>query len=208
MTEAEKQPGKRPFRVSRVTFLLLLCLAAMAFVFFFPPTDEPRTTTLPEVQRSALTLRDGRLYRDGERAPFRGFMIESYVDGDLKSRSAVSNGMVNGVSEGWHTNGVMQLREHFVEGVAHGVREEWFESGKKQSESMIVNGKLHGLFRRWHENGQLAEEIEMKEGEPDGIARSYYPSGFLKTTARLENGKLINQTNWNDGEQKPSADGK
>ena len=35
-----------------------------------------------------------------------GNMVEYYAPGRLQSRSVVSNGLLHGLSEGWHTNGV------------------------------------------------------------------------------------------------------
>ena len=45
---------------------------------------------LPEVERSALVLKDGQL-RLGDRI-FTGLMLEHYPEGLLKSRSVISNG--------------------------------------------------------------------------------------------------------------------
>jgi antitoxin component YwqK of YwqJK toxin-antitoxin module len=46
----------------------------------------------------------------------------------------VSNGQLNGVSEGWFTNGVLQIREHFMDGSSEGPVTKWHSSGAKLSE--------------------------------------------------------------------------
>ncbi|MDB6027783.1 MAG: toxin-antitoxin system YwqK family antitoxin [Verrucomicrobiales bacterium] len=204
MTPAVKPFGTPLWRRPVVLILLLACLSVG--LFFFLPRARQTKAPLPEVLRSALTLRESRLYRTGESSPFTGFMIERYEEGALKSRSVISNGVLQGVSEGWHTNGVLEVREHFTNGVSHGLREKWSEHGKKISEGTIVAGKLDGPFRRWYENGQVVEEITMKQGEPDGTARSYFPSGYLKTEARLQNGKVLETKSWQDRERKPPMD--
>jgi antitoxin component YwqK of YwqJK toxin-antitoxin module len=190
--------SKSPVPSQARLLCLLACLSAggLALVFFAGRPGLP----LPEVERPALVLRDGTLYRQDETLPFAGFMFERHENGSLKSRSAVSNGKLNGVSDGWHTNGALQVREHFKDGVSHGSREKWHATGKKMSEAVIVGGKLHGPFQRWHENGRLAEQIKMKDGHPDGTAWAYYPSGFLKMEAHLQNGNVLGQKSWKDGE--------
>jgi len=158
-----------------------------------------------EVLRSDLVLREGRLFQSGRTNLFTGSMIEFYHDGRLKSRSVVSNGQLQGVSEGWYTNGQIQVREYFRKGISDGIRSKWHENGKRMSEATIVAGKLHGLHRRWDENGLLAEEVSMKEGFPEGLSRAYYPSGFLKAQARLQEGVPIEQQFWRDGEMKMAS---
>jgi antitoxin component YwqK of YwqJK toxin-antitoxin module len=139
------------------------------------------------VLTSALVLHDGRLWR-GSRA-FTCLMIEHYPSGAPKSRSAIFDGMLHGVSDGWHTNRVLQVREHFVRGISHGRRVRWDEQGRKVTEAQIVEGKMQA-FWRWHDNGQLAEEIVMKDGKPDGRSRAWFPSELLKTETTVVQGKV------------------
>jgi len=160
------------------------------------PLEAQRAARLPEVLRTELHLRDGCLYRNQETNTFTGWMVERYDGGALKSRSAISNGLLSGLSEGWYTNGHRQITEHFKEGVSHGLRVKWYPDGTKLSEAMILDGRLQGLFRRWHENGALAEEVRMNDGQPDGIATAYFPNGWLKSQTTLEGGKIIAQKSW------------
>ena len=180
--------------ISAAVFAVLL-LGAIVLSRRTPPKS-----SLREVPARELTLRDGRSYWKDEGAPFTGIISETYPDGRPKSRTVLSNGVLQGVSEGWYTNGVLQVREHFVEGVSHGLREKWFDNGVKTSEATIKEGKIEGTFKRWHENGKLSEEVEMRGGNPNGTSVAYYPSGSLKARARLENGKVIEQKFWKEGE--------
>lgn len=164
----------------------------------------PEPAPLPEVPRVALVLKDGRLHRPAQAAPFTGTVIERYPSGLLQSRSVVSNGLLQGVSEGWHTNGMLQVREHFVAGKSHGVRTKFYANGTKLSEAQIANGQLNGTFRRWHENGVLAEQIELVDDQPNGLSLAYYPSGCLKVRARMAGGKVVQMESFKDGEVKSS----
>ena len=165
----------------------------------------PQTGPATEALRGQLTLRDGRLYAAGEGDPFTGSMIERRPDGTLQARSSLSNGLLEGLSEGWHTNGQRQVLESFHAGVSDGLRTKWHPNGQKLSEATIKSGKIEGLFRRWDETGALSEEITMRDGKPDGRSRAFYPSGSLKAEARMQQGNLIEQHFWKDGERPVSA---
>jgi antitoxin component YwqK of YwqJK toxin-antitoxin module len=161
-----------------------------------------------EVPRAGLESKGGRLYLIGQPKPFSGLMVDFYPDGKKRSRSGISNGLLNGISEGWHTNGQLEVREQFREGLSHGLRTKWYPTGAKLSEAMISAGKLHGTFRRWHENGKLAEQIEMRDGSAEGLSLAYYPSGYLKAQVRLVAGKPVEQKHWTDGESRgPTTEG-
>ena len=190
-------------RIGRVCFswrffIVLLATSLCLLIFRNKPA------ALPEVLSSELTQRDGLLYHGQQTQPFSGFILEKYSSGGLKSRSTVHAGVLDGLSEGWHTNGHVQVREFFKKGVSHGLREKWNENGIKLSAGTIVEGKHEGIFRRWHENGVLAEEVTMRQGEPDGLSRSFYSSGFLKMQVTLKSGKVAEKKSWADGEIKES----
>lgn len=175
--------------------LTAACLAGIILLRTVRPPAPPR-----EVPASELVRRDGRVYWQDEPVPFTGIITETYREGARKSRSVVSNGLLHGLSEGWHTNGVLQVREHFREGVSHGLREKWFASGAKLSEATIDSGRIEGVFKRWHENGTLAEQVPMKNGQPHGVSIAYHPDGSLKAKATLENGKVVEKKFWKSGE--------
>lgn len=177
----------------------LLGLLGLALAGLVGCSPEP-AAVLPEVPRASLALKDGKLFRPGQSAPFTGTVVEHYAPKQLQSRSVVSNGVLHGLSEGWHTNGVRQVEEHFVHGVSEGVRLKWYPNGAKLSEANIVGGKLNGIFRRWHETGRLAEQIELRDDQPHGESLAYFPSGCLKARVRMEAGKVVSREAFQDGE--------
>jgi antitoxin component YwqK of YwqJK toxin-antitoxin module len=175
--------------------------SAVAVLVAEPPRDlRAPVLTGFEVRRDALNLRDGKRYVKGASEPFTGLMTEIYGNGVLQSRSVISNGLLEGLSEGWYTNGTKQVEELFSGDVSSGLRVKWYENGKKLSETPIVAGKIEGVFKRWHDNGVLAEEISLRSGVPDGLSRSYYPDGCRKAEAHLSNGTVVDQKSWTDGE--------
>lgn len=183
-------------RMPSNTFAVL----AGAWVAAFTGCSRPEPAAPPEVPRVSLVLKDGRLHRPAQSAPFTGTVVEYYSPGRLQSRSVISNGLLHGLSEGWHTNGVRQVTENFVLGVSEGVRVKWYPGGAKLSEAAISGGKLNGLFRRWHENGRLAEQIELRDDQPHGESLAYYPGGSLRTRLRLERGQVVATETFKDGE--------
>ena len=185
----------------RWLIVAVLLVSVLGGVFFLATRRRPTPPApLAEVHRQNLELRAGRWYAPGQTNGFTGLLLDTYEDGANKSRSAVSNGWLHGLSQGWHTNGQPQIEEHFVAGTSHGPRTKWHANGQKFSEANIVNGQLHGTFRSWHENGVPAEEVEMQESQPEGLSRSYFPSGFLKAQVTLRDGKVLDQKFWKDGE--------
>lgn len=146
-----------------------------------------------EASRQQLVRRGARMYFGDETNAFTGLMIDRYPSAAMQSRSTLRDGLLHGISEGWFTNGVLQVREYFTNGVSHGLREKFYPSGRRLSEAPVVAGKINGTFRRWHLDGELAEEIAMHDNQPHGESRSFHPDGSVKARAMVEHGKVIEQ---------------
>lgn len=196
---SDKTDYTRP-RAFRIGVALMITLALSAAVWIMRLGSQRADLKPVEAPRTELKLQNGRLYRLGSANSFSGLMIERYPDGALQSRTAVVEGLLQGLSEGWLTNGQLHVTEHFNGGVSHGLRTKWYPSGKKLSEAHIVDGQFEGVFRKWHENGVLAEQIQFINGQPAGVSQAWFQSGFLKARARLEAGKVVEQQFWKDGE--------
>lgn len=161
---------------------------------------EPRAVDEPVVDLGRLQRIEGTLvWRDETNRTFTGWVTEQYGEGRPKSRTHVVDGRLDGLSEGWHPNGVLKIQEHFVAGVSEGLVTRWGPDGSKVSEGTSRAGQFEGIFRRWHSNGVLAEELEMAGGQAHGLSRSWHPSGSPKAEVRLEHGKVLEQKFWPDG---------
>ena len=192
-------------RWGRTLLLISMIAVAAAVVGLWrdqnpSPSVGSALTPPVELLRTELVLTDGRLCPVGTSNAFTGVMVERYPDGGLRSRSAVANGLLNGLSEGWFTNKQLQVSEHFTNGVSHGLRVKWHANGLKAAEAQIVDGKLHGRFVSWHESGTKAAEVEFHQGQPDGISSAYFPSGALKSQVTMRDGAVIDRKDWKDGE--------
>lgn len=201
------QLSSSPRPRSRGPFLplaLLLAFGALLLAGRLRPHPQP-AAALPQVARTNLVRRDGRWFAIGRTNPFTGVLLEYYPGGTLESRSAVSNGWLEGLSEGWHTNGQLEVRESFRTNVSNGLRTKWYPSGHRLSEATIVLGKMEEVFRRWHENGTLAEEIPMRAGKIEGVGRAYYEDGSLQTELTMHDSQVVGTKSWPKG---PLAGGK
>ncbi|MDB4619294.1 hypothetical protein OAH15_01240 [bacterium] len=157
-----------------------------------------------------LEKKKDRLHVKSTGKLFTGYLTEHYpfsktnqlqqVEANqLKSRSVVRGGKLNGLSEGWYSDGQQQVSEIFVDGKSHGMRVKWHRNGWKSAADAIESGVLNGPCRKWHDNGQLAEEMTMVDGQADGRARSWHPDGSQKAEVLLENGKVLKQQFWEEG---------
>ncbi len=182
---------------------LAVCLAGVAWWHWGSGKRPAALPPLPEVSRTNLIRRDDRWFQASATHPFTGWLLDSYPDGSRLSRSFISNGLPNGPSEGWYTNGQIQIAEGFKDGLSHGLRTKWHPNGAKMTEGSLVAGKHEGTFRRWYDNGALAEEIEMQDGLPNGHSRAFYASGFLKAEATLRQGEVVERVAWADREKEP-----
>ena len=180
---------------------MALVLAGLSIVVILWLAHARKPVAATETPRDALVLQDGKLFEKGAAIPFTGTMVEHYPDGAIKSRSQVAGGQLHGLSEGWHTNGLLQVTETFQAGVSHGTRTKWHENGRKLSEAPIAHGQIHGTFRRWTEQGLLSEEVGMSHGQPDGLSVAFYPSGFIKAEAMVHAGEVREQHFWKDGDR-------
>jgi antitoxin component YwqK of YwqJK toxin-antitoxin module len=174
-------------------------LALLAGVALWNVDDGP-APALPEVLLDDLERGEEGLLDSSGGGLYSGMMITRYPDGQLRTRSAVRDGILHGLSEGWHPDGTPEVRETFVNGVSHGLRQRWYANGQLASQTEIRDGVVDGEFLRWHENGRLAQRIPMQAGQPHGTSEAWFPSGALQARVTLNNGTVIDQQYWKDGD--------
>ena len=187
---SRSRPGSfnRPVVVVGILFLVLVSLVVGLRRWQTPGLVESGVET---VGRDRLVLREGRWMKTDETNAFTGMMVEFYPDGTMQSRSAVSNGLLHGLSEGWWTNAVLAVREMFREGRSHGLRTKWDIEGRRIAEADIRDGRIDGFHREWHTNGQLVVEVTMAAGQPQGVSRKWNPEGALVGQWSLSNGVVV-----------------
>ena len=190
-TPKGRQPGLGFPTIGGARWLLVSGFLVAAILILVLKPWPRELVPAEQVSRKQLVLQQGRLMKTSQTNAFMGLMVELYPDGTLQSRSAVSNGLLHGVSEGWHTNGVLAVRETFREGRSHGLRTKWNIESRRVSEVDIREGRIDGFHREWHTNGQLAVEVAMASGLPSGQSRRWSPDGGLVGQWSLSNGVVV-----------------
>ena len=190
-TLKRNQPGTGFPTIGGVRWILLLAFVVATILTVILKPWQRESVPPEQVSRNQLVLQQGRLMKTSQTNAFTGLMVEFYPDGTLQSRSVVSNGLLHGESQGWHTNGVLAITEGFVDGKSHGTRTKWDASSNRIAETTISRGQIHGSHREWHPNGQPAMEMSMLEGKAQGTARKWNPEGVLSGQWSLSNGVVI-----------------
>jgi hypothetical protein len=157
------------------------------------------------VARFRLEKQEGRYFRRGSAEAFTGWLADYGTNGSMRARAGVVDGRLHGLSEGWATNGTLELREYFHRGLPHGPRITWYATGQKRSEGWLVYGQQQGVYRQWTEAGTLAAEAEFKDGRPHGLSRAWHPSGCLKSEALMRHGEIVTRHFYPDGERRDAT---
>jgi len=190
-TSKRSQPGTGFLTMGRARWFLVSGFLAAAVLTVILKPWQRELVPAEQVSRNQLVLQQGRLMKTSQTNAFTGLMVEFYPDGTLQSRSAVSNGLLHGVSEGWHTNGVLAITEVFVSGTSHGTRTKWDAASNRIAETDIREGEIEGLHREWHTNGKPSLEVTMARGKAQGVARKWSLEGELAGQWVMSNGVVI-----------------
>jgi hypothetical protein len=199
-----QRAGRARGPLALIGLLLLLLIVVILQRVPASRATQAQVQAVPVIERnlSELLLEEGLLRdRNDPGIPFNGLMVESFPGGSIRSRSAVSNGLLEGLSEGFHTNAIRQIEEHFKGGVSHGLRTKWHSNGQLMSKAAVVEGELHGLYESWDAAGNRETWIEMSHGKPHGLSFAFFPSGYLKSRVELERGVAVSRQEWEETER-------
>ena len=101
-----------------------------------------------------------------------GEKFETYDDG-TSSRYTLKNGVIDGSSTSYHSNGKVNVKGSFRNGVKHGKFTEYNANGNKTAEYTVVNGKPHGIMR-FFEDDRISIIQTKKNGIDHGKYIKYY----------------------------------
>ena len=77
-----------------------------------------------------------------------------------------NNGLLDGESAAFHSNGVQATSIQYRNGVKNGKETWWSEKGFKTYSASYLDGKLHGSTYSWDERGFLISEAKFNNGNP------------------------------------------
>jgi len=164
--------------------------------------DSSSSQMRPERDLKNLIKMGDQLMDPDTREPFSGWVIDFYPDGEVRrSRSAMEQGKLHGLSLGYAMEGWVEVEETFVRGVSHGLRKRYHAKGRLASEESILDGSLHGVTRKWYTNGKLSQVVSYEQGMANGTARSWHDDGSIKAWAIMDRDQIVEQNFWDLGER-------
>ena len=137
----------------------------------------------------------GIVFVAGEETPFTG-IVENYKtsDGDktLSGKVPFKDGLMEGTSKLFYSNGKMASVATFKKGKIEGVQKDYYESGIRKREISYKKGVPDGISKTYHKNGKVNVEATYKNGVQVGIQKDYYQNGKLKIELPLDKNGLVN----------------
>ncbi len=163
-----------------MSFDRIFCILVMYFLAFESTAQSDLDTSLGMVDAADPSLErvNGLLYLGS--APFSGYVVETYENGNLKSKVGWLNGKREGLSEAWYSDGSERERREYSENRKTGSHLGWYEDGTRKFDLNLKDGVYHGRCRQWFANGQLATEFHFVEGQEVGSQRSWNYKGELQ----------------------------
>ena len=133
----------------------------------------------------------GIVFVAGEETPFTG-IVENYKtsEGDktLSGKVPFKDGLMEGTSKLFYSNGKMASVATFKKGKIEGIQKDYYESGIRKREISYKNGLVDGITKMYYLNGNIQSEISYKKGVPDGISKTYHKNGKVEITGEEKNG--------------------
>lgn len=107
---------------------------------------------------------DGLRYFNDE--PFTGVIYVLSKNGSVEAEDEYRDGLLWGLSRGWHPSGQLAFEFHNEAGLRTGMGREWHENGRLASETLYEFG-LKKARKGWDLRGTLVEDYQLKESDPD-----------------------------------------
>ena len=136
----------------------------------------------------------GLAHKPGSEEPFSGIWRQWHKnlrDG-YRTESTYKDGLLDGPSWRWYSNGQLELEINYKDGHPQGVERWWYENGQPRRQTAInKDGREEGLVRQWYANGQLKGEGNFKHGYPEGLVRTWHENGQLNEEECFANYELV-----------------
>lgn len=146
--------------------LLGLLVSSTAFAKLISTTD--------------LVNKDSIFYEKNHSQPFTGEAIERGLTGKITTQTHYKNGLQNGPSKNYFSNGQLLISANYKDGKLNGPYKSYYENGKLQMEATYKDDKIVGLYKTYYESGKISEVTIYKNGAPTSNSKQYYENGKLK----------------------------
>lgn len=111
-----------------------------------------------------------------------------YRNGALMFRQYHVNGVLEGPSTSYSSEGELLAWAHFENGLKEGPTYTFFHEGSLKKLNHYSRGELDGKQICYYPNGQVKSEVSYINGLLDGDVLLYYPNGNLKRELHFKNG--------------------
>ena len=114
-------------------------------------------------------------------------IVTSYFqNGKISVKQTYRNGLLDGASEYYNTQGELVQIANYKNGIEHGDQKKYFDNGKLAIETHWIDGSEEGISKYYYPNGQLMRTITYRSDQKNGWETWYKEDGtvFLKTMYR------------------------
>lgn len=163
------------------------------------PTGAVEVVVPPSIDESWCSEK-AEYWLDGKKVGERRW----WRNGNLSDELPMSNGVPHGTARWWRQDGKTLASEHsYKDGLLEGVSRGWHPNGVLASETWYRRGKKHGWEREWNSKGELVWELPYRDGKLHGVAR--YWKGVAELQAPLR--KMPKSVSfWMDGREVTRAE--
>lgn len=168
------------------------------------PEDQTQTQQLPSASRieipeihvffpdSSLTREGPLMLRNGE--PFSGYLFQTYISGQQKSKHPYFQGRKHGTSLAWYPDGTPEFERKYEHGKKTDVHLGWWPDGQKKFEFHFVKGEHHGAAIEWYASGKLYKEFHYEFGQESGSQKMWEEDGQIRANYVVRNGRQYGLT--------------
>jgi antitoxin component YwqK of YwqJK toxin-antitoxin module len=138
--------------------------------------------TLITIQGIAqIIIGDNGIYFDSNNMPYQGTYCELFDSGTIKFELELKDGLLNGVVNIYHENGVLHEVQSYKMGEKDGLWLIYNEDSKLIGSANYKNNQKHGEWLIYDDNGKLRYELYYNLGDKIGTWKQYDESGNLNS---------------------------
>jgi len=185
---------------------LLLSLCAIIMALSSCTNDRFSETSITEVRSdTAIQIPNIMINKDSvqfdnavsrwmqDTSLYSGYIESYYINGTIKEREGVWNGVKHGPSQKWYVDGHLKRIMHYHMGKLNGEKKQW---SADSNHTLVANfqfkdGKVHGKQTKWYNTGELYQILHLNNGKEEGLQQAYRKNGVLYANYEVKNGRIF-----------------
>ena len=177
----------KPYNVLFITCFLFAC-SQKKRINSIPvaPRLEP-TLVVPNLS-SELTLKNDSLFFRNKKMSGVLYSLSTKSNDTVSIKSYV-NGVLDGISKGWYSNGQLMETRSYKNGQKNGSQIAYFENGQMKFEFIAENDRYEGELREWNSDGRLIHLATFENGQEAGAQKMWYDNGKVRANYVIIKGK-------------------